>query len=529
MHAIDYLGILAYFGAVIYIGLRTRRSVHTSQDFFLSGRSLPPLVTGLAFVAANMGSFELMGASATGAKYGMFATQLSWLGCVPAMIFSGLVMARFFYGSKARSVPEYLRLRFDEKTRALNAINFAFLTIFTSGLSLYGLAVVFQALFHWPINLSIWASAGTVLAYVYLGGLRASIYTEVLQFFLIVVGTFPLSFMALRSVGGISGLLSRLPENMSHAWIPVLNPAGSAYGGGLFSIILGMGVASFAYWSTDFLVVQRLLAARNLDAAQKTPLIAAFPRMLLPILTVVPGLAALIVIPDQIRGNYNLTIPMMLVHYYPSGLLGVGMTALLASFMSGMAGNVTAFNTVWTYDLYQTYFAPNRSDSHYLMVGRIVTIAGILISIAAAYTARGFPNIFDYWALVSTIFVAAPFATFVLGVFTRRLNGVAAFTGMLAGILGTVGHYVLFRLGYLHYGSDLDMDFCGGFYGFVINLLVALLVSCFEKTRNSQGLEGLVYWHTPRPQHEPRPFYRTPAALAIGAAILAIVLNLLFW
>ena len=321
-----------------------------------------------------MGSFEPTGASATGAKYGMFATQLSWIGCVPAMIFSGLIMARFFYGSKARSVPEYLRLRFDEKTRALNAINFALLTIFTSGLSLYGLAVVFQALFHWPVGVSIWVSAGTVLTYVYFGGLRASIYTEVLQFFLIVVGTLPLSVILLSSLGGFSGLLSRLPPQMAHTWVPVLHPQGTAYGGGVFSVVVCMGVASFAYWSTDFLVVQRVLAAKNLEAAQKTPLIAAFPRMLLPALTVVPGLAALIVIPEQIKGNYNMAMPLMLLHYYPVGLVGIAMTALLASFMSGMAGNVTAFNTVWTYDLYQTYIAPNRSDAHYLKVGRIATV-----------------------------------------------------------------------------------------------------------------------------------------------------------
>jgi SSS family solute:Na+ symporter len=529
MYTFDYAIILAYFCAVIYIGLRVRASVHSGKDFFLSGRSLSVLTTGLAFVAANMGSFELMGASATGAKYGMFATQLSWIGCVPAMIFSGLVMARFFYGSKARSVPEYLQLRFDEKTRALNAINFAFLTIFTSGLSLYGLAVVFQSLFHWPVDLSIWVSAGTVLTYVYLGGLRASIYTEVLQFFLIVAGTLPLSIMLLSSLGGISGILSRLPQNMAHTWTPVLHPQGTAYGGGLFSVTVCLLIASCAYWSTDFLVVQRVLAAKNLDAAQKTPLIAAFPRMLLPVLTVLPGLAALIVIPEQIKGNYNLAMPLMFLHYYPVGLVGIAMTALLASFMSGMAGNVTAFNTVWTYDLYQTYIAPNRSDAHYLRVGRIATVAGILISIAAAYTARGFPNIFDYWALVSTIFVAAPFATFLLGVFTWRIGGLAAFCGMLAGILATVAHYILYRLGYLHYGSDLDMDFYGGFYGFCVNLVVALVVSIIRPEHRRERLEGLVYWDTPRPEQSSVPFYSRPVALALAAAALVIVLNIVFW
>ena len=529
MHIADYAVIVAYFAAILYIGLRTRKSVHSSDDFFLSGRSLPVTITGFAFVAANMGSFELMGASATAAKYGMFATQLSWIGCVPAMIFSGLVMARFFYGSKARSVPEYLRMRFDEKTRALNAINFAFLTIFTSGLSLYGLAVVFQALFHWNIHFSIWISACTVLVYVYWGGLRASIYTEVLQFVLIVVGTAPLSIMILRSLGGFSGLLARLPENMAHTWTPVLNPEGTAYGAGWFSVVIGMGVASFAYWSTDFLVVQRVLAAKDLDAARKTPLFAAFPRMLLPFFTVIPGLAALIVIPRQIEGNFNLALPLMFLHYYPAGLLGVGVAALLASFMSGMAGNVTAFNTVWTYDIYQTYIAPARNDQHYLHVGRVVTIVGILLSVATAYTAQGFPNIFDYWALVSTIFVAAPFGTFVLGVFTRRVQGTAAFVGMLVGISATVGHYLLYRFGTIHYGSDLAMGFYGGFYGFSTNIVVTLLVSQLTGSAEKRNLSGLVYWDTPYPPRSQRSFLLSPEGMAIAATILAVGLNIYFW
>ena len=490
MHTLDYLVILFYFAVVIYIGIRTKRRVHSSEDFFLSSRSMSAFTTGVAFVAANMGSFELMGAAANGAKYGMFSTQLAWIGCVPAMIFSGLVMVRFFYGSKARSVPEYLRLRFDEKTRALNAISFAFLTVFTSGLSLYGLAIVFHALFHWPIDLSIWISAGTVLAYVCLGGLRASIYTEVLQFFLIVLGIFPLSIMILFQLGGLSGLLSRLPENMARTWVPVLHPEGTAYGGGVFSVVACLGVASFAYWCTDFLVVQRALAAKDMDSAQKTPLIAAFPRMLLPFITILPGLAALTVMPEKIQGNFNMVMPLMLLKYYPVGLLGVGMTALLASFMSGMAGNVTAFNTVWTYDIYQSYIAPNRSDLHYLKVGRIVTVVGILISIAAAYTALGFYNIFDYWSLVSTTFLAPPFAIFLLGVFTRSVKGTPAFIGMLTGILASMGHFALYRFGYLHYASELLMDFYGGFYGFCVSLIVTL--GC-HGVRSSSTVQGIAF------------------------------------
>jgi solute:Na+ symporter, SSS family len=532
---LDYFIILGYFAVVIYIGLRTKRKVHSSEDFFLSGRSLPALTTGIAFVAANMGSFELMGAAANGAKYGMFSTHLAWIGCVPAMIFSGLVMVRFFYGSKARSVPEYLGLRFDEKTRALNAITFAFLTVFTSGLSLYGLAIVFHALFYWSINVCIWVSAVTVLSYVTLGGLRASIYTEVLQFFLIVIGVFPLSIMILFEFGGLSGLLNRLPENMAHTWIPVLHPEGNAYGGGLFSIVVCLGIASFAYWSTDFLVVQRALAAKDMDSAQKTPLIAAFPRMLLPFITILPGLAALVVIPEKLQGNYNMVMPLMLLKYYPVGLLGLGMTALLASFMSGMAGNVTAFNTVWTYDIYQSYIAPNRSDQHYLKVGRVVTVVGILISIGAAYMALGFYNIFDYWALVSTTFLAPPFAIFLLGVFTRSVKGTPAFIGMLTGILAAMVHFLLYRFGYLHYASDLLMDFYGGFYGFCVSLIVTVTLTAFQGIRRSEeslsatDFRGLVYWETPASQIKTQPWYRTPIAVAGAAAVLVIILNILFW
>src|SRR3984885_1878640 len=526
MGIFDYAILAVYFLIVILIGLRTRKSVHTSDDFFLSGRSLPAWITGLAFMAANLGSFELMGFAANGAKYGMFSNQLCWIGSVPAMIFSGLVMVRIFYGSNVRSVPEFLRIRFDEKCRTLNAISFAFLTIFTSGLSLYGLAIVFHALFHWSLHLSLGVSAGRVLFYAMSGGLRAAIYTEVLQFFLMVLGILPLSIMVLSAFGGIHGLLAHLPENMGHTWRPVLHPEGTSYGGGLYSIVVGMGVASFAYWSTDFLVIQRALAARDLDSAQKTPLIATFPKMFFPLLAVVPGLAALLVIPHQIQGNYNMVLPLMFLHYYPAGLLGVGVTALLSSFMSGMAGNVTAFNTVWTYDVYQNYIAPGRPDRHYLKVGRMVTVVGILISIATAYSARAFPNIFDYWALLSSIFVGAPFATFVLGAFTRRVDGTAAFAGMLTGCVAPIGHFVLYHYGYLLYGSDLAMDFYGAAYGFFANVLIAWL---FTICRSPAVKKPVVHWLHSDVAAKRQPWFLTPPAIAVLSAAIAIALNVIFW
>jgi len=494
IHLADYLIIASYFALVLYVGVRLKDKIHGSEDFFLSGRSLPAWITGISYMAANLGSLELMGFVANGAKYGMFTNQLYWIGSIPAMIFAGLVMTPFFYRSRVKSVPEYLRLRYDEKTRTLNAAGFAVLTILTSGINLYGLAIVFKVLFAWPINASILVAAGTVLIYVGWGGLRASILNEVFQFFLIVIGLLPLSIFALSAVGGRAGLARRLPASMMHTWYPVLHPAGTPYGGGLFSVLVGLVVVSCAYWSTDFLVMQRAFAARDVESAEKTPLIAAFAKALFPFFTVVPGLVALVLMPDQIHGNYNLTLPLMLVHFYPAGLLGVGLTALLASFMSGMAGNVTAFNTVWTYDLYQTYIAPGRDDKHYLLVGRVATVAGVAISIGTAYIALHFEDMFDYWALLSSIFIGTGFATFFFGVFSRRLTGTGAFFGMLAGFATAIANYVLYEHGVIHYGSVMEMDFLGGTWGFGANALTAWLVSSAGNRKSDDELKELVFW-----------------------------------
>lgn len=529
MHFIDYAILGSYFALVLYIGIRLKNRIHSGADFFLSGRSLPAWITGLSYMAANLGSLELMGFVANGAKYGMFTAQLYWIGSIPAMIFAGLVVAPFFYRNRVKSVPEYLRLRYDEKTRTLNALGFAVLTILTSGINLYGLAIVFKVLFKWPIGASILVAAVTVLLYVTWGGLRASIFNEVLQFFLIVIGLFPLSIFALSAVGGRAGLAQRLPGNMMHAWLPVLHPAGTPYGGGLFSVIVALGfVVSFAYWSTDFLVMQRTFAARDVESAEKTPLIAAFAKMLFPFFTVVPGLAALVLIPSQIKGNYNLTLPLMLVRFYRPGLLGLGLTALMASFMSGMAGNVTAFNTVWTYDLYQTYIAPGRSDRHYLWMGRVATVGGVLISIGTAYWALHFENMFDYWALLSSIFVGTSFATFFFGIFSRRFTGTGAFCGMLVGYATAIANYVLYERGVIHYGSVMEMDFMGGTLGFGTNAFVAWIVSLAGRRRSDEELKGLVYGLRERVAKSGGSWFRRPIALAITVALLTLVLNIIF-
>jgi len=529
MHLADYLILAGYFALVLFIGIRLRKKVRTGEEFFLSGRNLPVWITGISYMAANLGSLELMGFVANGAKYGMFTNQLYWIGSIPAMLFAGLVMTPFMYRTKIRSVPEYLRLRYDEKTRTLNATGFAILTVLTSGINLYGLAIVFQVLFRWPVNASICMAAVTVLLYVTWGGLRASIFNEVLQFFFIVFGLFPLSIYALRAVGGLHGLSQRLPEMMLHTWKPVFHPESSPYGGGLFSVIVGLGfVVSFAYWSTDFLVMQRTFAARDLESAQKTPLLAAFAKALFPFFTVLPGLAALVVIPHQISGNYNLTLPLMLMHFYPAGLLGIGLTALMASFMSGMAGNVTAFNTVCTYDLYQTYIAPGRSDRHYLIVGKVATIAGVGISIGAAYLALHFTNMFDYWSLLSSIFIGTGFATFFLGILTKRVTGTGAFSGMLVGFAVAIGNYVLYERGIVHYGSLLEMDFMGGTWGFLANGATALLVSWGKEPRPDCELKGLVFSLRDKRQKVPTNWFKRPVALAVAVAVLTIALNIIF-
>ncbi|MGH9887254.1 MAG: sodium:solute symporter family transporter, partial [bacterium] len=418
--AIDYAVMLVYFATVLGVGVALTRLTRTSTDFFLSGRALPAWVTGLAFISANLGAQEVIGMGASGAKYGIATSHFYWVGAIPAMVFVGLFMMPFYYGSRARSVPEYLKLRFDEKTRTFNALSFAVMTVFSSGISMYAMGKLFHLLLGWSFDVSVLVSAVIVLGYVTLGGLTSAIYNEVLQFFLIVFGFAPLVFLGLRSIGGWGGLVARLStaaaerglpaDAYTHAWRNLGNASANPIGVEWFGLVAGLGfVLSFGYWCTDFLVVQRAMAADSMTAARRTPLIAAIPKMLFPFLVILPGMIALGlttgagagVIPAKLAANgaplvdaagravldYDLATPMLLVKLFPSGMLGLGLTALLASFMAGMAGNVTAFNTVWTYDIYQGHIRPGASDRHYLNVGRVATIGGIALSIAAAYVA----------------------------------------------------------------------------------------------------------------------------------------------
>lgn len=600
---IDYAVMLVYFAFVLGIGFALKRYMQTSTDFFLSGRSIPAWVAGLAFLSANLGAQEVIGMGASGAKYGIATSHFYWIGAIPAMVFVGLFMMPFYYGSRARSVPEYLKLRFDEKTRGLNAITFALMTIFSSGVSLYAMGKLCQLLLGWDFNFSMAVAAVIVLAYVFMGGLTSAIYNEVLQFFMIVFGFIPLVFLGLRDVGGWDGLKARLAtvatengyaataytQSWAHMGAADQNPIGVEW----FGLAMGLGfVLSFGYWCTDFLVVQRAMAADSMSAARRTPIIAAFPKMLFPILVILPGMIALTVGSqattttqnanaaqnqtqkfvstsdaqnDDRRGiipakrneatgeiirdangkpvfDYDLATPMMLLNYFPAGLLGLGLTALLASFMSGMAGNVTAFNTVWTYDIYQSYIKKGGTDEHYLWMGRAATVFGILLSIAAAYVAASFNNIMDLLQLVFAFANAPLFATFALGMFWRRTTGHGAFWGLIAGTLAALIHHGLslaqgvnvgikggFFGAIFSYRSELGQTFWTAIAAFVTCFVMTILISLLTKPRPDEELKGLVYSLTKIEQDNERSWYKRPVLLAVIVLAATVALNFIFF
>ena len=562
--AIDYAILLVYFVFVLGIGWFLRRSVKSSDDFFLSGRSIPAWIAGLAFLSANLGAQEVIGMAASGAKYGIMTSHFYWIGAIPAMVFVGIFMMPFYYGSRARSVPEYLKLRFDEKTRGFNAITFAGMTVLSSGISMYALATLLELVLGWNFNFSVLVSAIIVLVYIFLGGLTSAIYNEVLQFFLIVLGFLPLVLLGLKDVGGWDGLTAKLtnvatsagfaPGAWTDSWRHLDSASANPMGVEWFGLAMGLGfVLSFGYWCTDFLVVQRAMAADSMTAARRTPLLAAFPKMLFPALVILPGMIAIALhhesgatLPLGADGtpNYNLAVPVMLAHYLPSGLLGLGLTALMASFMSGMAGNVTAFNTVWTYDIYQSYIKPGQSDTHYLRMGHAATVFGILLSVVAAYAATRFNNIMDMLQLVFAFVNAPLFATFLLGMFWRRATAHGAFFGLVIGTLTAAVHHGLvlpngaevglkggFLGAVLHvYPSEMAQNFWTAIYAWTSCFLFTIVISLLTaRDKSDDDLKGLVYSLTPRIRDEGLPWHKRPAAL--GALVLGItlVLNVIFF
>lgn len=534
LNFVDYAIIGGYIAVMMAVGWSLKKYMKTGEDFFLSGRSLPSWITGLAFLSANLGALEVIGMVANSAKYGIATVHFYWIGAIPAMVFLGVFMMPFYYGSKVRTVPEYLKLRYNEATRGLNAISFAVMTVLMSGISLYAMALLFKIMLGWSLTGSILFAAVVVLLYVFWGGLSSSIYNEVIQFFLIWLGLLPVVFLGLKEVGGFAGFSARLQESLLHAW-KYLGTSQNPLGVDWVGVVLGLGfVLSFGYWTTDFLVVQRALASRNIHSSRMTPIIASFPKMLVPLIVVVPGLVALLVLPEfsgQAAGatpEYNRALILLMAHYLPNGALGLAITALLASFMSGMAGNVTAFNAIWTYDIYGTYIRKGRPDEHYLKVGRYATVAGVLISIGTAYIVRSFPNLMDYMQLIFSFFNAPLFATFLLGMFWAGATAWGGFFGLLSGIVAAATHYILYKTGVVSYSSDMAANFYQAWWAWLTDFVVTIGVSLFTAKRSPSDLAGLVYKFTPKSKEVARLMTR-PEVWGSIAMVAAFILNLIFW
>ncbi|MET7970424.1 sodium:solute symporter family protein [Micromonospora sp. NPDC005305] len=535
MNALDYLILALYFITVLGIGFAARRAIRTSVDFFLSGRSLPAWVTGLAFVSANLGALEIIGMAANGAQYGAMTVHYYWIGAVPAMVFLGIVMMPFYYGSKVRSVPEYLRLRFNRPTHLLNAISFAVAQVLIAGVNLYALALIMQALLGWPLWVAIVVGAAIVLAYITIGGLSGAIYNEVLQFFVIIAGLVPITVIGLVKVGGVNGLMdavrdSKLGEAGLHAWQntgSTDNPLGAHWLG----IVFGLGfVLSFGYWTTNFAEVQRALSARNMSAARRTPIIGAYPKLLIPLVTVIPGLIALVTVKGlgAEEGDlvYNNAIPLLMRDLLPNGVLGIAVTGLVASFMAGMAANVSGFNTVFTYDIWQAYFRRDRPDEYYVKVGRIATVVAVVVGIGTAFIAAGFSNIMNYIQALFSVFNAPLFGTFIIGMFWRRMSPLAGFWSLLAGTVVAIGTYLLHLGHVVRFNSDLEESFWGAGLAFVTVAVVAAILTPLTRPKRNDELTGLVYGLSDATLKDDSlagdaAWYRSPVLLGVIAVVLA--------
>ncbi|MCX5381963.1 sodium:solute symporter family protein [Streptomyces sp. NBC_00083] len=535
-NGLDYTILAIYFIVVLGIGFAARASVKTSLDFFLSGRSLPAWVTGLAFVAANLGATEILGMSATSAQYGVAVVHWYWIGAIPAMVFLGLVMMPFYYGSKVRSVPEFLLQRFDKSAHLLASALFAFAAVLIAGVNLYALSIVVEALLGWPQWVAIVVAGLFVLAYITIGGLSSAIYNEVLQFFVILAALIPLTILGLKRVGGWDGLTGSLKASHGHnflsAWggtgIGESNPLGANW----LTIVLGLGfVLSFGYWTTNFAEVQRALSAKNLSAARRTPLIAAFPKMFIVFLVMIPGLVAAVLVPKiGTPGSsltYNDAIPLLMQDLLPNGVLGIAVTGLLAAFMAGMAANVSSFNTVFTYDIWAKYVKKDRPDAYYLRFGRLITAIGVLASIGTAFIASSFSNIMGYLQTLFSFFNVPMFVVFVIGMFWKRASVKSGVWGLFAGTSAAmVNYFWIYKQGVISIPTDQGANFVSAIVGFVAGAVVMVAVTLFTAPKPAAELAGLVYG-TKSPGIEEPPaegdsaWYRRPALLGWGAIALA--------
>jgi SSS family solute:Na+ symporter len=542
-NALDFAILGIYFVVVLGIGFIAKRYVKTSLDYFLSGRSLPAWITGLAFVSANLGATEILGMGANGAQYGVATVNYYWIGAVPAMVFLGLVMMPFYYGSKVRSVPEYLLLRFNKQSHLFNSITFALATVLIAGVNLFALALVLKLLLGWPILLGIVIAAGVVLAYITLGGLSSAIYNEVLQFFVIMAALIPLTIVGLHDAGGWGGLKDKIGQSkIGEAGLHALqgtdpghvtNPIGATWIG----LVFGLGfILSFGYWTTNFAEVQRALSARDLSAGQRTPLIGAYPKLLIPAVVVIPGLIALWKVPHLGSGGdlaYNNAIPLLMNQYLPNGMLGIALTGLMASFMAGVAANVSAFNTVVTTDIVEPYIARDRDDAFYIRIGRYVTIGGIVVAIGTALIASGYQNLMNYLQALFSIFNAPLFATFIIGMFWKRMTPTAGLWGLVAGTTAALVTYVGYKwLNWFSFGSDLDESFWGAGAAFVVDAVVTVAVTLVTRPKPVAELQGLVWGMANEEEAKAGVddrWWQSPKLLGFGALAGAAILTIIFF
>jgi SSS family solute:Na+ symporter len=525
-NSFDFVIIGVYFAATILIGWLFRRKARSTKDFFHAARTLPTAVTAIAFVAANCGALEIVGIVSASAKYGAKTLHFYWVGAVPAMLFLSLCMIPIYMRSRALTVPEFLMLRFNESTRTLNIACCGIMMILVSGISLYALAQVLGTFLGWSFTQTTLAAAAIVFVYVSLGGLTATMYNEVIQFALIVLGLLPLVFFILHDFHGMAGLASHLEPSMRHTWVGLPFAGPRAFPMDVVGVSMGLGfVLSFGYWCTDFVLIQRALAARSAAGVLSTPLIAAFVKLLFPALVVLPGLAAAVLFHAKPGFNYDQALPALMLRYYCHGLLGFGITAILASLMSGLAGNINALTTIWTHDIYRASIAPNKADHHYVLVGRSFTLFAIALSIATAYLALSFNNIMDYLQLLFSLFNAPLLATFLLGMFTTWATPKAGFWGLLLGTLSALAHNLAYRLQFIHYGSDMAANFYGAILAFTICFAVTALMSFFTSAKPRGELTDLTCWTG---THQGVRIPRTAYALALVAIAICIVLSILF-
>jgi SSS family solute:Na+ symporter len=544
--------IVFYFALVLAIGFYLKGQAKTSEDYFMAGREMTAWIAGLSFLSANLGSLELMGWAAASYQYGILAAHWYWIGAIPAMLFLGIVMMPFYYISKTHSVPGYLKLRFGEPSRALSAISFAMMTVLMSGINMYSMALVMKVVLGWNINFSIWVSSLTVAIYVGLGGLRSAIFNEVLQFILIWAGSLLIPILGLVEAGGWQNLKAKIAVNASseytHLWRTLGSFSDNPMGIHWTGIVFGLGaVISFGYWTTDFLVVQRVLAAKDLRAAKMAPIIGAAFKMFVPFIVILPGLLAIAVLPVKLTGesaalatgghSYNEVLPLMLARYCGPGLLGLGITALMAGFMSGMAGNVSAFSTVWTYDIYGALINKKASDTEYVRMGRWATIWGVLISVGTAYLVMQFLSIMDYVQALFSFFIAPLFGTVVLGMLWKRTTPAGGFWGLLAGTASSIGMWAWVKidpsaLAYVALSSharDMAENMYRALWSWVVCVVVTVGVSLVTKPKPESELAGLVYGATQIPSDREMPFYQRPIFWAAVVAVLFVTLNVLFW